>query len=306
MGDAIIVEGLCKSYGKVQALRDVSFSVRKGEIFGLLGPNGAGKTTLTNILAGVLTKDSGTIRFLGKDFDTHPTELKGRMNVVAATTSLSGALTMRQNLRVFGRLYGVKRLEERIDELLTLFGIAHLSAKESGHLSTGEKARLLLCKGLLNKPEVLLMDECTLGLDPDIALRTRQVILDVQRDSRTTVLFTSHNMTEVEALCNRIAFLGRGRILLQGTTSDIRRRATLQKVRLWFSGPKARVAGFLAAKGIAAQFPEGGLVEFELRDMEDELAAVIEPLFKVVRVRDLHIVKPRLEDVFLSLVKEGR
>ena len=306
MGDAIVVRNLYKSYGKVKALQDVSFSVRKGEIFGLLGPNGAGKTTLTNILAGVLSKDSGTIRLLGRDFDTDAAGLRARMNVVAATTNLSAALTVRQNLRVFGRLYGVARLEERIEELLALFGIAHLSAKQSGHLSTGENARLLLCKGLINRPEVLLMDECTLGLDPDIALRTRQVILDVQRDSHTTVLFTSHNMTEVEALCNRIAFLSKGSILLQGTTSDIRRKATLQRVKLWFSGPKAKVAGFLSSKGIAAQFPSAGLVEFELKDIEDELAAVIEPLFKKVRVRDLHIVKPRLEDVFLSLVKKGR
>ncbi len=302
-GDAIAVENLHKSFGRVQALKGISFSVRRGEIFGLLGPNGAGKSTLTNILAGVLARDSGEIRLLGKEFDACLPELKERMNAVSATTSLNSPLTVRQNLRVFGRLYGVRGLEGRIDELLRLFGISHLANAKSGPLSTGEKARMLLCKGLLNSPEILLLDECTLGLDPDIAVRTRQTLLELQRQQRTTILFTSHNMEEVELLCDKIAFLDKGEILRCGSTDSIRKLVNMQSVVVEFAGRKGKLARFLERRGVRPQFPQEGVAVFEVKDIEDELARVIEPLFKVVRIRDLSIKKPKLEDVFIKLTR---
>ena len=240
---------------------------------------------------------------LGKDFDTHQRELRPQMNVVSASTSLSSTLTVRQNLKIFGLLYAVKNLDRRIDELLERFEIAHLAKVRSRHLSTGQNARLLLCKGLLNNPKILLLDECTIGLDPDIAVKTRQIILDIQREFATTMLFTSHNMAEVELLCNRMAFLNNGEILKIGRTQDIRRLINMQKVEIHFSGSKKRIRDFLKAQGITPDFPAEGVVVFEIKDVKDELPKVVEPFFKLVRVHDLNIDKPRLEDVFIKVAR---
>jgi len=303
MPHAIEIRDLHKSYGKTHALKGISLTVKKGEILGLLGPNGAGKSTTTNILAGVLTKDSGKITILGKDFDTQLDEILPQMNVVSATTGLSRTLTIMQNLRVYGRIYGVKNLDKKIVELLGRFEIAHLAKKRARSLSTGQAARLLLCKGLINNPRVLLLDECTLGLDPDIAVKTRELILEIQREHQTTMLFTSHNMLEVEMLCNRIAFLNKGEILKLGSPQSLRKLIGRQTVEIHFTGSKRKLALFLDSKGVEATFPRSDLAVFELREIEDELARVVEPLFKQVRVRDIHIQKSKLEDVFIKIVR---
>src|SRR3989344_5117532 len=204
--DPIIVRNLKKTYrwkGRVtEALRGVSFSVKKGEIFGLLGPNGAGKSTTTHILSGVLTKDAGDVRILGGAVSE--SAVRERMNVASAYFGMLDLLTVEENLRVAARLYRVQRPEDRIFELLQRFKIAHLAKAPFRSLSSGERTRVLLCKGPINIPEVLLLDECTVGLDPDIAELTRSIIADYQREHRTTILFTSHYMQEVEQLCNRI------------------------------------------------------------------------------------------------------
>ena len=213
---AIIVKNLVKKYGNTLALNNISFSVKRGEIFGLLGPNGAGKTTVIDILADVLTKDSGQVRVLGK----YPYEVKHEMNIVSSYAWLSGILTVYENLKIYAKIYGVKGFNEKIHDLLKLFEITELKNKQYQTLSAGQQIRVNLCKALINEPKVLLLDEFTMNLDPYIANKTRSIIKRLKKDM--AILLTSHNMHEVEDLCDRLAFLHRGRIIWQGNISEIK------------------------------------------------------------------------------------
>ena len=227
MQPVIEVKNLKKSYGKTEALRGISFDVKQGEIFGLLGPNGAGKTTAIDILAGLLTKDSGEVKILGKE----PEEVKQEMNIVSSDTWLTGIMSVYENLKVYGKLYGIKDLDYKIGFLLKLFEISELRNAQYQKLSSGQKTRVNLCKGLINNPRVLLLDECTNGLDPDIADKTRKIIKKLK--NKTSILYTSHNMLEVEQLCDRIAFLQRGKIAWVGSAKKlirIHKKKTLEEV----------------------------------------------------------------------------
>ena len=178
---AIEVINLRKTYGKVVAVDDVSFKVKKGEIFGFLGVNGAGKTTTINMITGLLQKDSGTIKILNHDPEEAWEYVKNRINVSTAYYPLSDALTIRQNLRIYAKIYGVKNVEQKIMSLMQQFELSHLADRKVADLSSGERTRTALCKGLINDPEVLFLDECTVGLDPDIAEKTRRIIKNYQQ-----------------------------------------------------------------------------------------------------------------------------
>lgn len=224
---AIEVNELVKKYGNTEALGGISFDVKEGEIFGLLGPNGAGKTTAIDILAGLLTKDSGVVKILGKE----PKDAKQYMNIVSSFSWLTGIMSVYENLKIYGMLYGINNLDSKINELLSLFEIANLKNIRYQKLSAGQQTRVNLCKGLINNPKVLLLDECTVGLDPHIADKTRKIIKSLKND--TTILFTSHNMQEVEQLCDRIAFLQKGKIIWSGKSKrlkQIHKKATLEEV----------------------------------------------------------------------------
>lgn len=223
----IEVKNLKKSYGNTEALKGISFDVKQGEIFGLLGPNGAGKTTAIDILAGLLTRDSGQVKILNKEVD----EVKQEMNIVSTYTWLTGIMSVYQNLKVYGKLYCVKDLDTRINYLVDLFEILDLKNKQYQSLSAGQQTRINLCKGLINNPKVLLLDECTAGLDPNVADKTRRIIKNLKIN--TTILLTSHNMFEVEHLCDRIAFLQQGKIIWIGTSSKLmkmHKKRTLEEV----------------------------------------------------------------------------
>ena len=183
--DYIEVYNLVKTFkekGKeIIAVDGISFKVRKGEIFGLLGPNGAGKSTTINILTGLVEKDSGTVKILGFEPEKNWEFVKNNSNVATAYSWLSDVLTIRQNLRVYAKLYGVKNYEEKINELLRLFELDDIADRKIVRLSSGENTRVVLCKGLINNPKVLFLDECTVGLDPDIADKTRSTIKDYQQ-----------------------------------------------------------------------------------------------------------------------------
>ena len=227
MPSVIQVRNLTKKFGNTVALSGISFDVNESEIFGLLGPNGAGKTTVIDILAGLLIKDSGEAKILGKD----PEEVKDKMNFVSSSAWLTGIMSVHENLKVYAKLYGVTDINKRIDYLLDLFEISNLKNKQYQTLSTGQQMRVNLCKGLINNPKVLLLDEGTVGLDPNIADKIRKVIKEQKKN--TTILFTSHNMFEVEQLCDRIAFLQKGKIIWQGTATklkEIHNKKTLEEV----------------------------------------------------------------------------
>jgi ABC-2 type transport system ATP-binding protein len=213
---ALRVRDLTKSYGEVQAVDGVSFEVARGEIVGLLGPNGAGKTTIINSVLAVLAPSSGSIRIGDFDVARQRALALAHTNFAAVYASLPGNLTVVQNLRFFGLIYRVRALGHRIEELLAQFNLGSLRNTKCGVLSSGELTRVALAKALLNSPRLLLLDEPTASLDPSAARDIRAAIRALARDGDCGVLWTSHNMYEVEEVCDRVLFLSHGRILLAG------------------------------------------------------------------------------------------
>lgn len=221
MTPLIEVRHLTKKFRDVTAVDDISFAIQEGLITGLLGPNGAGKTTTIQMILDLVTPTSGEIFIFGKDMRRNREEILGQLNFSSAYITLPGNLTVRENLSTFARLYGVKDRKERILELAEFFDIAPLLPKKTGSLSTGQLTRVNLAKALLNKPRLLLLDEPTASLDPDIADRTRTMLRDIQQKQNVTILYTSHNMTEVEELCERVLFINRGKLVDEGAPKEL-------------------------------------------------------------------------------------
>ena len=210
------VLNLRKQYGATVAVHGVSFEVKRNEIVGLLGPNGAGKTTTINMILGVLEPTSGTIRVEGLDISTKRSQALERTNFAAVYAPLPGNLTVVQNLRFFGLIYAVKDLSARIETLLDQYELRAFRDVKCGVLSSGEQTRVSLAKAMLNRPALLLLDEPTASLDPAIAREIRIKIREYAAAGEVGVLWTSHNMYEVEDVCDRVLFLSHGRILLEG------------------------------------------------------------------------------------------
>ena len=213
---ALAVTHLRKVYGAVTAVDDVSFTVNRGEIVGLLGPNGAGKTTTINMVLGVLAATTGGIEIGGIDISKRRAKALARTNFAAVYAPLPGNLTVIENLRFFGLLYGIRSLRARVEALLEQFDLAHLRHTKCGLLSSGEQTRAALAKALLNDPQLLLLDEPTASLDPSAAQLIREKIRGLATNNHCGILWTSHNMNEVEAVCDRVLFLSRGKVLLEG------------------------------------------------------------------------------------------
>jgi len=218
------VNNLCKNYESVEAVCGISFNIKEGEIVGLLGPNGAGKTTVINMILGVLEPTSGSIEVLGKNSEKERSEVSQFLNFAAVYSNLPGNLTVRQNLYVFGRLYSVKNLKEEVKTLLREFNLEKFSNTKAGFLSSGEQSRLNLAKAMINKPRLILLDEPTASLDPATAQLMREKIKNYAKKTGAGVLWTSHNMNEVERICDNVLFLYKGKIFLEGSPKDILER----------------------------------------------------------------------------------
>jgi ABC-2 type transport system ATP-binding protein len=219
----LAVEGLTKLYGDQKAVDGVSFHVAAGEIVGLVGPNGAGKTTTINMVLGVLKPTSGNIRIEGADLSANRSAALASTNFAAVYAPLPGNLTVQENLRIFGMIYGVPDLTQRIEDLLAEYDLVRFRKTKAGVLSSGEQTRVALAKAMLNRPNLLLLDEPTASIDPSTARDIRARIERFAKGGQHGVLWTSHNMYEVEAVCDRILFLSRGRILLQGDPKTLPR-----------------------------------------------------------------------------------
>jgi ABC-2 type transport system ATP-binding protein len=223
-GPAIEVRSLVKRYGPVTAIEDLSFAVEPGTITGLLGGNGAGKTTTLAILLGVLLPTSGEARVLGVDILKHRYRVLPRMNFGSPYVELPKRLTVRENLRVFAQLYGVRRPRQRIETLSENLQMGEFLDRPTGTLSAGQKTRAALAKALVNEPEVLLLDEPTASLDPDTGDWVRSYLERYVAERKATILLASHNMSEVERLCSMVLMMKAGRMVDQGTPADLLRK----------------------------------------------------------------------------------
>ena len=232
---AIEVAHLVKLYKATRAVDDVSFRIARGSITGLLGGNGAGKTTTIAMIMGLVLPTSGRIRVLGCSMPDQSADVLGRMNFESPYVDMPMRLTVRQNLTIFGRLYAVKNLRERIAQLAADLDLGEFLDRANGKLSAGQKTRVALAKALINQPELLLLDEPTASLDPDTADWIRQHLETYRKAHGATILLASHNMLEVERLCDRVIIMKRGRIEDDDSPDKIMaryNRATLEEVFL--------------------------------------------------------------------------
>jgi ABC-2 type transport system ATP-binding protein len=232
---AIEVERLVKVYGTTRAVDGISFALAPGSITGLLGGNGAGKTTTIAMILGLVMPSSGSARVLGAEMPRQRYQVLHRMNFESPYVDMPHRLTVRQNLTVFGRLYAVKNLRERIDEIAGELDLAEFLDRPTGKLSAGQKTRVALAKALINAPDVLLLDEPTASLDPDTADWVRARLERYRRERGATILLASHNMNEVERLCERVIIMKRGRIEDDDTPANLLARygrETLEEVFL--------------------------------------------------------------------------
>jgi ABC-2 type transport system ATP-binding protein len=218
------VQHLTKRFGAVTAVDDISFEIQPGEILGLLGPNGAGKTTTIQMLLGLITPTAGTIRMFGLELASHREQILQQVNFSSTYISLPYSLTVEENLWVVAKLYGLTDIPRRIDEVLNKVELEESRTKVTRRLSSGQLTRLTLAKAILTEPKILFLDEPTASLDPDIAHKVRALLREVRRTAGLSMLYTSHNMREMEEMSDRIIFLQRGKIVAQGTAKEITQR----------------------------------------------------------------------------------
>lgn len=210
-----------KRYGSFTAVNKINFSVNEGEVVGLLGPNGAGKSTTIQMILGLLTPSSGEVRYFGHDFRTHKRDILHRINYLSAFNTLQEKITVEQNLRVFAEAYTIQKPDKKIYELMDYFGVLSLKDEEYRNISAGQRTRVNLAKAFLNDPELILMDEPTASLDPDIVDRVLGMIEHLKKQRDLTILYTSHNMPDVERICDRVIFLSHGNIVKQAKTKEL-------------------------------------------------------------------------------------
>lgn len=298
--EILSVEGLTKRYGDFLAVDHISFTVHEGEIVGLLGPNGAGKTTTIQMLLGLTTPTSGNIRFFGKAFPQYREEILAKTNYASAYSHMQGRITVRNNLTIYAGMYAVPNAQARIDELLELLEVADLADTLFWHLSSGQKTRVVLVKALLNKPRIILMDEPTASLDPEIAQKVVQVVRELQQKEKVAILYTSHNMQEVETVCDRVMIMNQGTIVAEDTPLGLTKKITVSHLILTYDGNQKVVTKYLKNKGYRHSFPRDYAVNIELE--EQDIPTVLFGLGNEgIWITHVDIEKPDLEDVFLAI-----
>ena len=218
------VKNLRKTFGDFVAIDDISFSLEEGEILGFLGPNGAGKSTTIFCLLGLIEPDSGYIRVFNKDLKGEKSEIAKYTNYAAAEFNLPWNLTVWEGLLVFAKLYDIKNINKRINELLDIFEISHLKNKLTRNLSLGQRARGNLCKAFLNHPKLLLLDEPMASMDPDVVDKGINLIKQIQKMEKISILYTSHNMWEIEEIASNVIFISDGKIVASGTPLELTKK----------------------------------------------------------------------------------
>jgi len=303
MKNVIEVRNISKRFRQnkknIIAVNNVSFEIKEGEIFGLLGPNGAGKTTTLNMIIGILVPDSGSINVFGKDIGQNR-ELLEKMSLTAGGSQFHGNLKVRDILNFYGRVYGIEKeeRERRIKRLVQFFGLVKFYDRKFWYLSTGEKMRLVFAKSLLNHPKLLLLDEPTLGLDPDIAIKMRNEIKRINRKFGTTILVTSHYMNEVEQLCDRIGFMNDGMLVDIGSIEKVKMRQfssyeiTIKVRQVLNRGALIRMGFRIDGQKIRRKIDENA----SLSEILSELAR------NKIEIVSIETKKPSLEDYFVKML----
>ena len=222
MNELVIeINDLNKKYRNILAVKNINFKINKGTIVGLLGPNGSGKSTTIGMILGLIKPSSGTVIINGQNIEKYRTHLLEKMNFISPYVELPKKLTVEENLEVYGRLYGVKNLKDKISDLMKKLNLTEFSKRKTGELSSGQKNRISLAKALVNDPEILLLDEPTASLDPDVGDYIRGYIENYASNNGATILLASHNMNEVERLCHEVLMMKNGEIIDKGKCDEL-------------------------------------------------------------------------------------
>ncbi|MBI2641159.1 ABC transporter ATP-binding protein [Candidatus Roizmanbacteria bacterium] len=300
--DVLAVKNLTKKFGKFTAVDNISFSLREGEILGFLGPNGAGKTTTIQMLLGVLSATKGEVVYFGKEFRKHREEILEQVNFSSTYTNLPWDLSVQENLTFISYLYEIKSRKERVQKVVEIFKVEKLLKQRMSELSAGQLTRVNLAKAFINFPKVLLLDEPTSSLDPEVAKYIREFLLEERKKFNVSIILTSHNMREVEEVCDRVIFINEGKIISDDTPENLASSISVSHVELFIKDGLKRTIEYceqkkipfkLETRYIIADLPEKEIPEF-LRNLMD----------KGIFYEEISIDKPSLEDYFLQMTKK--
>lgn len=300
------VKNLTKKFGspagEFTAVDNISFSLQEGEILGLLGPNGAGKTTTIHMLLGVMEPTEGNIYYFQKPFKKHREQILKQVNFSSGYISLPWLMTIEEILDVFARLYEIPDKKKRIKKLMVIFEIEDLLKKQFYQLSAGQRSRVLLVKAFINYPKIILLDEPTASLDPDIAKKVREFLKKEREEFNVSMLFTSHNMAEVEEMCNKVIFINHGKIIAEGIPAEIARQIRDTHVQLLIAKDTTKALSFLKKKGLKVKQDNYYLT---ITVDEKNIASLLTSLAKQNIIYDeISIEKPDLEDFFLNMTQK--
>ncbi len=298
------VDGLFKQFGSYTAVNRISFAVHKGEILGLLGPNGAGKSTTIQMLLGLTTPNGGAISYFDTPFEgKNRLPILSRINFASSYNNLNGRLSVWENLIAFAYLYRVKNPANKLNELLKYFDMMDTKKQEFWNLSAGQRTRINLVKALMNDPEVLLLDEPTASLDPDIADKLLTLIEQLQQDRGISIVYTSHNMDEVVRICDRVVFMDRGTIIAQDTPKGLSQRIKHSRLHLTFA---KKIDDALMGMCLAFD-PETTRLSksiIELKVPEAEIVTILSDFaHSPHKIIDIEMFKPSLQDFFLHIAR---
>jgi ABC-2 type transport system ATP-binding protein len=296
------VNNLTKKFGGFTAVDNISLHIAEGEVLGLLGQNGAGKTTTIQTLLGVMDQTSGTIEYFGKSFSKHREEILKQINFSSTYISMPWLFKVEEILEIFGRLYEIPDRKKRINKLMIEFEIDHLRKNQFTTLSAGQQTRLFLAKAFLNYPRLILLDEPTASLDPDIAIRIRAFLKKEKSEYNTSMLFTSHNMSEVEEICDRVMIMKSGKVIDEDRPENLARKMRHTVVNLLIANDHVKAKRFFDIKNIPY---EEDRKNFNIHVDEKNVADLLQTLTSEnITYEEIAISKPSLEDYFLQVVKE--
>src|SRR5581483_4775377 len=292
------VKNLTKKFGSFTAVDNLSLSMADGEILGLLGPNGAGKTSTIQMLLGVLTPTNGTISYFGKNFTTHREEILEQVNFSSTYTNLPWNLTVKENLTFISYLYSIQNRAERVEKVIKTFKLEKLVNQTMNKLSAVQLTRINLAKAFLNYPKVLLLDEPTASLDPDVASYIREFLLNERENFNVSIILTSHNMSEVEEVCDRVIFINEGKIVANDTPDHLAKTIEIAHVELLIEEGKDGIEKYSKEEGIPYKKEERTII-FDIK--EKEIAKFLREITdRGVIYNEISIQKPTLEDYFLQ------
>lgn len=301
MENVLEVKNLSKHFGKFVAVNDVSFSLKEGEILGFLGVNGAGKTTTLQMLLGVLTPTSGSVQYFGKSLATHKSEIMEKVNFSSTYTEMPWNLSVWENLYFISFLYTLSDRKKRIQKIIDVFELGPLANKQMRHLSAGQKTKVNLAKAFINFPKVLLLDEPTASLDVEIADTVHKLILEERTQFNTSMILTSHNMAEVEEVCDRIIFIHGGKIIANDTPENLAKSIQVSHVELHIKDGLKEINEYVEKRNISHQ-KKGRDIVIDVN--EKDIPDLLKDLMKHNIIYDeISIEKPTLEDYFFQVVK---